>query len=575
MPRTPPAEPRVRRLLLPLSLLLGCSGKDGFDISDVRTLRVEPEVLELTTRTDAPAEATFAAWAVLKDGEEVPLDLVSWSSSNLSAGDIDTDGHFTAVDTNGGVTTITAAHVGIEGQATVTVVYTTDVVTDGVDAAVVDAFAEADAEAVETLALAYPPDGVTVPRNLNDLLFAWSDSGGGNTYRIRFRSDITDVSVYVAEREWVAGRELWEIISAANKRGAVSVTVTAGKWDGTTLSDVRRGPESALTVNRLDARGSVLYWSTVSESIMRIPFGTTESEVFWSKADSDGRCTGCHALIETEDGAEDSMIVTHDGVTGRFSVIDVADPADPQVVVRPDDNRRMTFHTASPDNRYIAGTVGSTLTIYELRSGNPLKTIQFDEPITHPDWPPEGDAILLVRVVQELNGHRYNVRSDMDFERSEIVELAWDSDTQQLGDERILKPRSADYAYYYPAYSPDGAWIAYNRSALGSYASRDAQVWLMSRDGDIDLPLTTANQGDNLQNSYPRWGPLPDDEILWLAFSSRRSYPADGFQDLPQIWVAAINPELAAEKLDPSSAAFWLPGQNLSSDNHLPVWWSQ
>ena len=58
-------------------------------------------------------------------------------------------------------------------------------------------------------------------------------------------------------------------------------------------------PSMALTVNRLDARGSVLYWvaraegasseggelPTPSGDIMRIPFGQTTAEYFWTSED--------------------------------------------------------------------------------------------------------------------------------------------------------------------------------------------------------------------------------------------------------------------------------------------------
>jgi hypothetical protein len=54
--------------------------------------------------------------------------LVSWSSSNLSAGDITDTGLFTSVDTNGGVTEITAAHLGLSASSTITVVFARDIV---------------------------------------------------------------------------------------------------------------------------------------------------------------------------------------------------------------------------------------------------------------------------------------------------------------------------------------------------------------------------------------------------------------------------------------------------------------
>jgi hypothetical protein len=563
------------------SLLLSLAACGGLDasLSDVVSVTVEPDELALTTREGEPGTATFSATAEMKDGTRLPLELVSWSSSNLSAGSIDADGQFTSVDTNGGITTVEANHLGITAEATVTVVYAANVFEDGLDESVAAAFEAADAADDDELSISYPPDGVTVPRNLTGLAFRWEDDAGASAYRIRFRSDITDVSVYLAGARWEASSALWEVISASNKRGTVSVSVEAGQWDGDTLSDVRGGPALEMTVNRLDARGSVLYWETAGESIMRIPFGATEAEVFWSSEDAGGRCSGCHTLIESPDSDEDIMVVTHDGVDGRFSVVDVSDPDDPTLIVEPTDNNRLTFQAASPDNRFLIGTNGPVATIYEARSGHPIQSFTFDAPVTHPNWSPDNDAILIVQIVEEIDGQRYSVRSDMDFERGALVELAWDPDAQELGAATVLKAASPDTNFYYPAYSPDGQWIAYNRSAIGAYASEDAEVWLMSRDGSIDLPLGAANSTGDLQNSYPRWGPLPDDEILWLAFSSKRTYPdadgGDGPRNLPQIWVAAINPELALEGNDPSSAPFWLPGQDTRSDNHLPIWWSQ
>lgn len=558
--------------------LAGCSGGLNTSLSDVAAITVEPAELELIARDGEPATATFVAVAEMKDGSSLELDLVSWSSSNLSAGSIDSDGDFESVDTNGGITAVEANHLGIIGQATVTVVYTTSVFEDGLDQDVADAFEDASPDDDSSLALTYPLDNVTVPRNLAGLVFRWDDPDSADVYRVRFRSDITDVSVYLSSDRWESSSALWEVISASNKRGTVSVSVEAGRWDGSSLSAVRAGPAREMTVNRLDARGSVLYWETANESIMRIPFGATEAEVFFGSEDAGGRCTGCHTLIESPSSDEDIMVVTHDGVDGRFSVVDVSDDTAPEVIVRADDRNRLTFQAASPDNRFLIGTNGPKATIYEARSGNPIRTFSFDAPVSHPNWAPDNETILLVQIVEEMDGHRYTVRSDMDFERGEIVEIDWDPETQELGETRVLKPRDADYNYYYPAYSPDGEWIAYNRSAIGAYAAADAEVWLMSRDGSIDVPLSTANGEGNLQNSYPRWGPLPDDEILWLAFSSRREYPdagADNPINLPQIWVAAINPSLAEEGKDPSSAPFWLPGQQTTSDNHLPIWWSR
>ena len=97
---------------------------------------------------------------------------------------------------------------------------------------------------------------------------------------------------------------------------------------------------------------------------------------------------------------------------------------------------------------------------------------------------------------------------------------------------------------------------------------------LVKSDGTVDLRLDLANGEGALQNSYPRWGPLPDSDVLWLAFSSKRDYAPADF-GLPQIWVSAIDTAKAEQGQDPSSAPFWLPGQSTMSDNHLPYWWGK
>jgi hypothetical protein len=565
--------------MLAFLLLSACGG--GLDItpSDIEEIRVEPESLELVSRPGISAEAEFSAVAKLYTGEEVQMDLISWESSNLSAGSVDEFGVFTSVDTNGGITDVIAKHFGVEGSASVKVIYTDDLPEEGVDPEAVDAFRSGSPASDDGLALEYPFDGVTVPRNLDGLGFRWSDGAQTNDtiYRIRFRSEITDISIYTSERDWVSSTDLWELISAANRRGDVDVYVEAGDWNGSSLSERRSGPSISLVVNRLDARGSVLYWAANTAAIMRIPLGSTESELFWESPGPNGGCVGCHSLA---DEAE-RLVVTHDGANGRFSVVDISDEENPELTVSPNDFNRVTFKTVSPDGVYILGIRGNKMILYALETGVPIKEWEFDTNVSHPDWSPDGSQVVFVRV-------RGQALSDMAFAAGEIVQMDIDVSGYEesgsepvLSNEQILKPNSIDgeWNYYYPAYSPDGEWIAYNMASNSAqnfcYAAADAELWLMSRDGgETDIRLDRANGQGALQNSYPRWGPLPDDDVLWLAYSSRRTYSLDPSND-PQIWLVGIDPSLAEQGEDPSSAPFWLPGQSTRSDNHLPVWWSK
>ncbi len=578
------------RCLLPF-LLLGCgssdsSGDDEVIVeSDIASIRVEPSEIQLETNSDDPAVVEFKAIATTDGGEEVETDMVAWSVSNLSAGSVDENGRFETSTLNGGITTVTANHVGIEGSATVTVVYKQDVVEDGLSDVLATAFDVAAASESTLPSLEYPHDGVTVPRNLNGLAFTWDTPDGTNVSRIRLQSGITDMRIYTEGDEWISTSDVWATIAASNTSGSVDLTLESGNWDGTNLTNVSRGPGMSLTVNRLDARGSVLYWVARSGGggaggavgdIMRIPFGSTSAEAFWSSEDAGGQCVGCHTLVE----ADEKMVVTHSGVNGNFSVVDVSDPDAPSLDLGTAEERRATFHAAHPDGELLLAVLDGQARVYSLTDGSMLQTIETGGRVSHPDWSPDGNSILFARVT----GTSMN---DMNFEGGEIIQLSYNGSS--FGAPEVLVAATDEQNNYYPAYSPDGEWIVWNRAVRteirnpdGSthysstcYANPSAELWLMARDGTYQTRLEAANGEGELQNSFPRWGPLPDDDVLWLAFSSTRSYSVDPNGGVPQIWVSAIEPEKILEGEDPSSTPFWLPAQDSQSDNHLAIWWSK
>jgi WD40 repeat protein len=573
-------------------LLIGCgssgSSEDEEIIidSDIESIRVEPSEIQIETIGEEPTVVEFKAMATTDSGEEVETEMVSWTVSNLSAGSIDDGGRFESSTLNGGIATITANHVGIEGTATITVVYKQDVLGERISEGLPAAFDAATATAGDLPAIEYPQDGVTVPRNLNGLAFTWDRPSGDNVSRIRLQSGITDMRIYTEGDEWISSSDTWATIAASNTAGSVDLTLESGFWDGTNLTNVSQGPGMNLTVNRLDARGSVLYWvarsggggggGAAAGDIMRIPFGSTASESFWTFEDAGNQCVGCHTLVE----AAGKMVVTHAGVNGNFSVVDISDPDAPALELGTAEERRATFHAAHPDGELLLAVLDGQARVYSLIDGSLIQTIETGGRVSHPDWSPDGDSIVLVRVTG-------TAMNDMNFEGGEIIQLSYDGNS--FGSPEVLVTGTDEQNNYYPAYSPDGEWIVWNRAVRteirnpdGSmhfsstcYANPSAELWLMARDGTYQTRLDAANGEGELQNSFPRWGPLPDDDVLWLAFSSTRPYAVDPNGGVPQIWVSAIEPEKIINGDDPSSTPFWLPAQDSQSDNHLAIWWSK
>ena len=545
-------------------LIVGCSTAPGTGGTegggDVVSLRVEPADVTLEAVDGSAAAQTFQAIATFSDGQEGPLDLVSWDLSNASVGGIDSRGNFTSVDTNGGEATVTATFLDSVATATLLVTHHREYIEEGVDAAAAAALGAVD-EGEPGLSIVYPLEATTVPRNLQGLEVLLEPWTSDEVVRLRFASALESVDVYLQAPSWVVPVDVWEAVSATNRKGSLTIQAFSASWDGTTLGTVRQSEPVAVTVNRFDASGSVLYWSTADTAIMRIVAGATEVERFYPKTQTN-ECYGCHEISEERQW----MVVTRDGVNGTYQVVDVADPENPELVYDVQDNKRMTFHALSPDGQFILGVLQGALVVYDLATNVYVSTVTPDsQRYTHPQWSPDGKRVVATRAT-------VGMQSDMSVQGAEVVTATWNG--SRIENLEVVVPAEPGVGFYYPAFSPDGDWVVFNRSTGDTYADDDAELWLVATAGGAAVRLDRANGVGNNRNSLARWAPLPDDDILWLAFSSRQAHGWAGVGS-SQIWVTAIDPERMMLGEDPSTAPYWLPGQGMSSDNHLPVWWSQ
>jgi len=529
----------------------------------VTSLRVEPSEVELEAWTGEPASVSFSAIATYGDGTEGALDLVSWTLSNASIGTISSRGEYVSVDTNGGDATITATHLDQSATAALSLRYRENLYEGDLDAEVAAAFEAAEDEAGEGIELVYPLDGTAVPRNLAGLVVAWEGMSEGEVARVRFASERTDVSVYTSSSSWEVPTDLWQTITATNSGGSVDVQVTVGDWSGSSLDDVRASSPVSVSVNRLDATGSVTYWSLADERIMRVPAGSTEAAPFFP-TDESTECFGCHAISEERQW----MVVTHYGVDGQYTVLDVSNPDNPEIIYWLDGSKRMTMRAISPDGNWMAGVLRGAMQLYDLPTNTLVDLPALDgAKYTHPNWSPGGDELVAVRV---LDAARFV--DDMNFHDGEIVKIGWNG--TELTDVEVLVELQPGYNLYYPEFSPDGEWVVFNRSTGDSTSDDDAELFIVPAGGGTPIRLDNANGTGALGNSWARWAPLSDGDLLWFGFSSLRSYPVEGTSN-PQIWVTSIDPEKAREGEDPSTTPYWLPGQDPASDNHVPLWWSR
>ena len=271
-----------------ITLLLACSDPLPVDPvvgTELMSIRVEPTELTVITGPDGAEPVQFVAIGTDAQEQEQELGTVEWTVSNRSAGEIDETGLFTPAVGNGGITWVTARLDGVEGVSTLTVLYEDAINDEGLDITPFGAQV-----ATEQEFWLYPEDGVSLPRNTPAIRFNWSNPGGATAYRLRFISDVTDISVYTSSTAWTADEATWLNLASTNAGGDVTVRLTA-----LTDAGLIAAPDRAVNVNRMDGRGSILYWSTSAAGILEIPYGSTEPTDFLSQA-STGRCLGCHVV---------------------------------------------------------------------------------------------------------------------------------------------------------------------------------------------------------------------------------------------------------------------------------------
>jgi hypothetical protein len=526
------------------------------DAGVVLSIEVKPPSATVTSGPDGAGSVDFEALATFDDGTTEAIELVSWELSNQSAGEIDNDGTFTSSVENGALTGVTATHNGVSGSAVLTVVYQETIEEDDVGES--SAF---DGEPVGTVEWLYPEDNVTVPRNVPSLAFMWEEVPGATGYRLSFTTATTAVSVLTNETSWTADGEQWVAIAATNAGGEVSVELRAIAGASVYAAETR-----TLKVNRLDAQGSIYYWSTTDLGIVKVPIGADEPELFYTRETGSPACVACHVI------RGERMGVTYGDNTGIFTtgITDISAGAPSELTPR---TRQGYYNTMNPDGTRMITTSGNgILNLWDTDTGEWLKEIDTGGvKLTMPDWSQDGTYLAAIQAENFSCDNCFNngivvmAPIDDDGTLGTITQL-WDP-LAGWGRDEFEMPST-----FYPSVSPDGEWIAFNYGDGGSYDNETAQLWVISVNGGDPIRLQNADLADALGNSWPHWGPLPDDDVYWLTFSSKRPYGDHVTDGRPQIWVASFDPTLADAGQDPSAPAFWLSNQDDATSNHTTFW---
>lgn len=453
---------------------------------------------------------------------------------------------------------------------------------DGLPVALIDTVRSGTEESALAPRWIYPEEETVIPPNVRGVAWNFTLPSGTDTYVVEFVGRRANGYVLGRTVPLVIPASEWQRLTDALGPSLLRVSVLAFP-----MSDPSRHGR-ATRVFRLSGqalRGAVYYWASrgdyapVAENedvtnprgYFRYDFNdvsrSDRATLFLGFNRAGNRCVGCHAL--SRDGRRFSTSFEMDRY---WAVLDVASTANPVMWINggpTDSSAPGHFSVFSPDGRWLFTTQGNIIRAFDVSTSGTRMVASFTapNPVSHINVSPIDGATLVY--VEDLTGG-----GGTGVGKGRIVRLHWDVATLQFSMRQVLI-EEANASVYYPAISPDGVWLLYNRATSGSSLSNaGAEIWIRRLDGGTPVALARANQGPSLSNSWPRWAPFESDDgeghrRFFFTYSSVRAYLS--VRGRPQLWLSTFDPA-APEGSDGSSPGLWLPMQNPDTNNHAAQW---
>lgn len=438
----------------------------------------------------------------------------------------------------------------------------------------------------------YPSASAIMPRNIGSFEIHWTDGSGNNLFEASLHTDLTDVRVYLAGGNGLATAgpmASYAVFTPDEWAGALSVETTVNYQvrgiDTNAENPAIGGAQpTALQLSNEPLDGILYYWATESSStatgIFRYDMATPKLAVapFLTTDQTGGRCVACHVL--SRDGTKMAVTYQDTGATAPGAATFV----NTTTRVPATSAAQWNFGTFSKDDTQFLAVEDGVLVVRDANTQQLITTMTTTPAktaVTQPDLSPDGTVLVYVR--PGLAG------SDFDFKLGQIWIRSYDAATHSFGAETQLVNDGSNN--FFPSWSPDGQWIAFNRTdaADHSYDDNNTSAWVVKADGSAPpIALAAANQARGLTNSAVRWAPFattlgsPGQQTFWLTMSSKRDFGArmsnaglaqrGAGGKLAQLWMTPFFPALAAKGSDPSLPAFRLPYPDLKTSVQTAQW---
>jgi hypothetical protein len=465
-----------------------------------------------------------------------------------------------------------------------------------------DLFGPADASASTGGPCLYEPEPDTFfPNNWLRPRFSWNAAPGENLFELRLHTaaEVNDLVVYTATPTWTMPKDMWTGLAADAQGVPITVTITGAVLDGTSLMGAPSvGSTQTMTVAPAPAAGAIVYWTTSGGSSLKgfsagdesVVLALQPSQIQMQTVGGAVTCIGCHT--STPDGNYAGFTAQGPWGNGLASVQASNTGAEPPflgagalaTLTSQAPLGIQTYskaHWATGDHVMVSplgDSPGNSLAWFDLEAtasgmGMSYGTIARTgdtQDVGAPAWSHDGNTIVYVSTNAELTGRLDNGTAD-------LFAVPYND---RMGGTATPITGAADPSLeeYYPSFSPDDAFLAFNRIPMGNnmYNQPLAEVFVIPAAGGTatrlaanDPPACYGKASPGITNSWPKWSPQATTTsdgktYYWVIFSSARDPMGN-----PQLYITSV---VVSGSTIETHGALYLWNQPSDENNHTPAW---
>jgi hypothetical protein len=443
-----------------------------------------------------------------------------------------------------------------------------------------------------------PEVGTIYPQNWLRPQFSWVPSGTENLFEIRLTAanQTNPLVVYTEASSWTMPAAMWAALSAHTVEMPLTMTIRGATYDATTMT-LTSGPEIGSTgtimIAGAQAPGAIVYWTSSDGTALRgfhIGDESVQTIVVPANAGSAVACVGCH--YSTPDGDYVAYAASDNAGNGDPATLGLLTSdgtlmpppfltASASTLMARQDQEEPTFSKL----HWQAGDY-TAVNMFPINGAFQIMWTDLEAASTA-----EGSGWGIINRTNDANPAAYAsfarttdtllyvsssvVTSGVTVTHGDVMTVPYNA--RQGGSATpVAGANTTTYNEYYPAFSPDDQYIAFNRVADGSssYANTQAEVFVIPAAGGTPVRLAandpascTGLTSPGIENSWPRWAPdatpVGSKTYYWLTFSSTR------IGGIPQLFVTPVVQDNGVLTTYP---ALYLWNQPATDHNHTPAW---